>query len=482
MSLLIVAWSMCASVSFMLGLMHMLFWLKYRKNTVYLLSSVMAFSAGISAMLELGMLFTQSLETYRVLIRWENLAVFMILISMVWFVQLYFTAARRWLAMLITLLWIVGIAVNFLSSHSLTFDHINELKRLPTFWGELFTVPSGTASPWKFLADISSLLILIYVGDASIRSWFHSERKKALLVGGGVLVFILTAGIHTPLVDAGIVQTPYMISFSFLAIVIVMSYQLVHEAINAVKYARELQETRQYLDQLSRANLLGECTTMFAHELNQPLTAILSNAQAAKRYLDLNTFEPARIQEILDDIVQNSKRASEIINRLRSMLQKKEIIRECFDLNMAIREVISMLSREFEEKNIQLTERYSPEPATVKAGRIELQQVVINLMINAVKAMDKLPDNRRRIEVDTCVIDNEVRVKVADTGPGISSDLHDSMFDSFVTDSKDGMGMGLAISHRIIETYAGHIWAENTKAGGAAFSFTLPLDKNTYGC
>ncbi len=480
MSPLIVTWSMCASVSLMLGLMHLLFWLNYRKKSVYLLSSVMAFSAGISAILEMGMLFTQSLDTYRTLIRWENLVIFMILIPMVWFVQVYFTNSRRWLAITITLLWSAGLVINFLSPHSLTFDSIDELRRLPAFWGELFTVPSGTENPFKWLVDITSLLILIYVGDATIRSWQQGNRKKALVIGGGIITFILAAGIHTPLVDAGIIHTPYMISFAFLAIVITMSYQLVIEAMRATEYAHELQQARQNLDQLARSNLLGECSNMMAHELNQPLTAILSNAQAARRYLDSNTFKPEQIREILDDIVRDDKRASEIISRLRSMLQKEEVIRERFDLSAAVQEAVSMLSHEFKEKNIQLIECYSSEPTSVTAGRIELQQVMINLMVNAIKAMDKLPINGRRLDIHTSVIDGAVRVVVKDSGHGISRGLHESLFDSFVSGGKDGMGMGLAISHRIIETYGGRIWADPAKAGGAVFSFTLPLDKNNH--
>ncbi len=480
MSPLIVTWSMCASVSLMLGLMHLLFWLNYRKKSVYLLSSVMAFSAGISAILEMGMLFTQSLDTYRTLIRWENLVIFMILIPMVWFVQVYFTNSRRWLAITITLLWSAGLVINFLSPHSLTFYSIDELRRLPAFWGELFTVPSGTENPFKWLVDITSLLILIYVGDATIRSWQQGNRKKALVIGGGIITFILAAGIHTPLVDAGIIHTPYMISFAFLAIVITMSYQLVIEAMRATEYAHELQQARQNLDQLARSNLLGECSNMMAHELNQPLTAILSNAQAARRYLDSNTFKPEQIREILDDIVRDDKRASEIISRLRSMLQKEEVIRERFDLSAAVQEAVSMLSHEFKEKNIQLIECYSSEPTSVTAGRIELQQVMINLMVNAIKAMDKLPINGRRLDIDTSVIDGAVRVVVKDSGHGISRGLHESLFDSFVSGAKDGMGMGLAISHRIIETYGGRIWADHAKAGGAVFSFTLPLDKNNH--
>ena len=468
---------MCASACFMLGFMHLLFLLNYKKSIVYLLSSLMAFSAGCSALLELGLLSTQSLEVYRVLIRWENLAIFMILMPMIWFVQVYFNTARRWLVLLITFLWSIAIFVNFYSPHSLTFDNISELKRLPAFWGDMFTLPLGTDNPWKLLADISSLLIIIYVADATIRSWLSSKQKEALVIGGGVLTFILAAGIHTPLVDAGFVQMPYMISFAFLAIVITMSYLLVAEAIHAGRYAQELQQTRHSLDLLARSNMLGEYATMFAHELNQPLTAILSNAQAAKRYLAIDTASPEEILAILDDIVRDDKRASEIIKRLRNLLRKEEVIRERFDIVAAIGEVVEILNNEFKEKSINLSEKYTSSPVLVYAGRVELQQVMLNLIINAVHVLDDSQNQSRKLDITAGVIDGLVKVEVADSGPGISNEVYESLFDSVITGRNDGMGMGLAISHRIIETYGGRIWARNAEAGGAVFSFTLPVDK-----
>ena len=428
-------------------------------------------------MLELGMLSTRSFEIYRVLIRWENLSIFMILIPMVWFVQVYFYTARRWLVLLITLLWSIAILVNFYSPHSLTFDNISELKRLPTFWNEMFTLPSGTENPWKVLADMSSLLIIIYVADATIRSWRNGEQKEALIIGGGILTFIVAAGIHTPLVDAGIIQTPYMISFAFLAIVITMSYQLVLEAIHAGRYAHELQQTRHSLDQLARSNMLGEYATMFAHELNQPLTSILSNAQAARRYLVSDTSSPEEMLAILDDIVRDDKRAGEIIKRLRDLLRKEEVIRERFDITSAIGEVVAMLNNEFKEKGINLSENYSSSPILVCAGRVELQQVMLNLIINAVHVLSRSSDKIRSLDISAGVFNGLVKVEVADSGPGISDELLESLFDSFITDRKDGMGMGLAISHRIIETYGGRIWAHNAETGGAVFSFTLPVKK-----
>jgi len=479
MSLLTIAWSMCAAACLMLALMHILLWLKYSQNRVYLLSSLMAFAACASALLELGLLSTQSIETYRVLIRWENTIIFMILVPMIWFVQVYFHATRRWLAVTITLLWCLGIMINWASPYSLTFSSIDELRRLPAFWGEQFTVPYGTENPWKALADTASLLILVYVADATVRSWCLMKQREALIIGGGILLFIISAGIHTPLVDAGIVHTPYMVSFAFLAIVATMSYQLASEAMRAQYVQRELQQTRRQLDQLARLNLLGECTTVIAHELNQPLTAILSNAQAARKHLAGNSASPEVIGEILDDIVRDDKRASDIIQRMRAMMQNNEIVREWFDLNEAIRETAQMLAGEFRTNNISLSQSYDPAVPEVYAGRIEIQQVILNLLVNAVRAMKDKRGKDRSVSICTRVSNHEVEVDIEDNANGLPDDADEILFNTIYHKSTDGLGMGLTICRRIVETYGGRIRARNADTGGTVVSFSLPIRAST---
>ena len=467
---------MCAAVSMMLGLMHLLFWYSNRQVSAYLLSALMGFGAAISAMLELAMMTTESPVVYGELVRWENLAIFMILVPMVWFVDQYFRTGRRWLAIFITVLWCVGIIINFLSPGSLTFHQIVELKRETVFWGEQFTMPVGELNQWRLLGDIASFLILIYIVDATIRLWSQRRSEQAWIVGVAIVIFILLAGVHTPLVDAGLVSTPYMISFSYLAIVFALSYLVVMDAVRAARYKLELQQARRRLDQYGRADLLGEYSVMLSHELNQPLTAILSNAQAAQRYLDSDTPELSEIKDILEDIVRDDKRASEIIRRLRDMLQNEKIVRERFDLNAAIREVISMLNSEFKEGGFRISESYASDLLPVYAGRIEIQLVMLNLMANAIKAMKDTSRDQRRLDVYTRIISDAVQVEVVDSGPGISSELSKSLFDRFVSDRKDGMGMGLAMCRKIIESFGGRIRADNAEAGGAIISFTLPLE------
>jgi transcriptional regulator with AAA-type ATPase domain len=240
MSWLTIAWSMCAAISAMLGIIQLSMWLRNRNSLTYPLAMVMAFSASAMTISELALIYSQSIPHYANLLKIENLMVYILLISMVWLAYLYMGTARRSLALLITATWSVAIVMNFASPYSLVFSDISSLQSLLTYWGEGYTVAIGTTNPWKLLADLSSILILVYIFDASVRLWKQGKRERALLTGGSIILFMLTAGIHAPLVDAGVVRTPYMISFAFLAIVASMTYDLVRDAARAQELARQL--------------------------------------------------------------------------------------------------------------------------------------------------------------------------------------------------------------------------------------------------
>ena len=475
MSPLVVAWSMCASAILMLGLIHLYFWFMNRKSPVFLLSSLMALSAGISALLELGMMLTHSIDTYGLLIRWVNLVVFMILVPMVWFIDSYFRSGRRWLAILITLLWCIGLLANFLSPHSLTFSHIDELKRMTTFWGESYSLPVGEENPWKYLVDFASLLILLYVTDASIRLWRRGERRRAMVTGGGIILFILLAGIHTPLVDAGVIPAPYMISFAFLAIVITMSYQFAVDAAQAKYYQQMLYQKQREIELISRSNLLGELSTTIAHELNQPLTAILSNAQAGQRILSSGAPDLSVVADILQDIERDDKRAGDLIHRLRALLNTGKILIEPVDINTVITEVLDMLGSDLDGQQVEIVLDLDQGQPVVASGRIEIKQVLINLIMNALKAMQDTPPKQRQIIMSSSCMDSTVQVVVSDSGSGIPEENLSRIFEAFFFNKSGGLGMGLAICKRILEACGGEIYAESSVNQGATFVFSLPV-------
>jgi len=225
MNTMTIIWSMSAAVSLMLGLIHLILGRQAETPRRYRLSSLMTIAAAATALIELTLLHTRSAADYADWVRWENLSLFVLLMSMLWFVHDYFGTGRRWLLNIISALWATGIAVNFLLPGSLTFSEVTELRRLVTFWGESFSIPVGELNPWRWLADLASLLIIVYVADASVRLWRKGQRHRASVIGGAILVFMLAAGIHTPLVDAEQVQSPYMVGLFFLAIVTAMNIE-----------------------------------------------------------------------------------------------------------------------------------------------------------------------------------------------------------------------------------------------------------------
>jgi PAS domain S-box-containing protein len=472
-------------------------------------------------------------------------------------------------------------------------------------WGEAsFIIATGARNPWKWLADFASILIIIFVVDASSGLWRLGKRQRALLIGGSITFFILAAGIHSPLVDAGLVKTPYMISFAFLAIVAAMNYELGSDVVRAsvlsrkvarserrwrsllenvelvvvgidpdghvnylnpfyqrltgfdadqilgrpiqdllvaserqamterlkvaglegprpqsqwtlrcasgeerrvvwssvklldldgkfagilsvgadvtdrVRAQRELQQTQRNLDRLSRANLLGELVTALAHELNQPLTAILSNAQAGRRIMSSSTPDLDEIRAILDDIVRDDKRAGEVIHSLRGMLQGQPGPREIVDLNELTRGVIDLVQRELDSRQVAVRLKTAGGPLKVHAATAELQQVVMNLLMNAAQAMRDTPSSERSVELETSLQGDSAVLTVRDHGCGVSDENLPGIFEPFTTTKSTGFGMGLAICRRLVEKHGGQISARNNpEGGGSTFEFTLPVHK-----
>jgi two-component system, LuxR family, sensor kinase FixL len=239
----------------------------------------------------------------------------------------------------------------------------------------------------------------------------------------------------------------------------------------------EAQRSRQELAHFTRVSTIGELTASLAHELNQPLTGILANAQAALRFLDTAPPDLPEIRDILKDIVDDDKRAAEVIRRLRGLLRKEEVRFRLLDLNALIRDVAKLLSSDAIIRNIAVRLELVPEPVFVSGDGVQLQQVVLNLLLNAMEAMtESAEDDARAITVRTeCTEAKAVHVAVQDAGTGFRKGTQHLVFEPFYTTKPSGMGMGLAISKSIIEAHGGLIWAGDNALGGATLHFTLPV-------
>ena len=240
---------------------------------------------------------------------------------------------------------------------------------------------------------------------------------------------------------------------------------------NAEEETRRMREELARVDRVAR---MGELTSSLAHELNQPLTAILSNAQAARRFLASEAPDLDQFREILDDIIQDDKRAGEVIHRLRLMIQKGKQEPETFRLNNAIREVVKLLHSEAVGRNATIKLDLAAGEPTVRAGRVEVQQVMVNLLINAMDAVRDVPPDRREILVCTRMDKGAVVVSVRDRGCGLPLPDVAGIFEPFFTTKPTGLGMGLAICRRMIEAHGGRIGAANNEDTGATVSFSLP--------
>ncbi|WP_254615753.1 sensor histidine kinase [Cupriavidus basilensis] len=242
----------------------------------------------------------------------------------------------------------------------------------------------------------------------------------------------------------------------------------------------ELQRNRQELAHLTRVSTLGELASSLAHELNQPLTAILSNAQAAQRFMSTQPVNLAEVREILQDIVEDNHRASEVIRRIRRLVKKGDLEAAPLSLERVIGDVALLVHSDAIVRGIRVVQHTEPTLPPAQGDSVQVQQVVLNLLLNAFHAVESRPARDRVVMVDaTREGASMVRVAVRDRGPGLSADKLDQIFKPFFTSKREGLGLGLSISRSIVEMHGGRIWAENNSDQGATFYFTLPVAAKT---
>jgi C4-dicarboxylate-specific signal transduction histidine kinase len=240
----------------------------------------------------------------------------------------------------------------------------------------------------------------------------------------------------------------------------------------------EARAQRQQLTHLGRAAVLGQLSGAFAHELNQPLTSILGNAEAALRLIDGDTGSCAELREIVQDIIDEDVRAAQVIERLRALLGKGDIVRRPVDLNATVRDVLDLSRTELVARNVHVTTELDPKMPLVMADRVQMQQVILNLLMNACEAMGENPIEERSVVLGTRFLARyaSVELTVRDHGNGIPGSDLERIFQPFVTTKSHGMGLGLAICRSVAESHRGRLWAENAADGGAVFHLRVPVE------
>jgi PAS domain S-box-containing protein len=346
----------------------------------------------------------------------------------------------------------VGIAL--LDSAGRTFKSNRKLQEMLGFSaGELcikpftaFTHPDDVAADWSSFTELVS----------GKRDHYQMEkrylRKDGVLVWGSLTVYIVRDLQGEPMFGIGMV-----------------------EDITERKRAEDaLRRTQAALAHVTRVTTIGELTASIAHEVNQPLAAVVTNAQASLRWLAGEKPELGEARAAVERIVRDGNRASEVIRRIRAFATRAEPKKGPLDINEVIHEVVGLVQGEAHRHEVALRADLSPTLAPVLGDRVQLQQVILNLVINGIEATAAVSDRPREVLVRSRPHDHgDVLVAVQDSGIGIDKELGEKLFTSFFTTKPAGMGMGLSISRSIVDAHGGRLWAASNQGPGATFQFTL---------
>lgn len=294
----------------------------------------------------------------------------------------------------------------------------------------------------------------------------YQEEAKLTTRDGRVLEGLFTSVFPRQLTDLG------------------MSINSFVDGTQRIKAQSRLQQVEADFAHAARVSMLGELTASIAHEVNQPLTAITTNAEASLRWLNRPVPDVDEVRELSKRVVSDARRAADVIARIRSMATRRAPEHALLSLNEVVRDAAVFLRHELQSRNVELRQYLSPAVPTVRADRIQLQQVIVNLAVNAMQAMTTAGSSDPQIVIRTSVSDaGDVVCFIEDNGPGLSPEVRSRLFESFFTTKDSGMGMGLPICRSIIEAHSGRITADSSGTGtGARFSFSLPAVSQPNDC
>lgn len=332
--------------------------------------------------------------------------------------------------------------------------------------------------------------VFLFFGAVMVSAWFGG-------MGAGLFSVLLS----TVLVDYFFVPPFYSLQISTTAetyfVAFVMCALVAGWVSSAKKRSEEaLQETRDQLEikvserstaliqtqaelaRLSRVLTMGELTASIAHEINQPITAVVTNGHACLQWLSATPPNLEKVQQSAESIIQDGTRAGAVVTRIRALFRKEEPVKNWVDVNEVIQELVEFLRHEASSRGISIRTDLSSAMPEIKADRVQLQQVILNLVVNAMDALNEATTAAKEVVIRSRKQGtNEVLLVVEDCGAGIRSETIDKIFDPFFTTKPNGIGMGLSISRSIIESHNGRLWASPNRSGGAILQFTLPIQR-----
>lgn len=482
------AWPMLASASLIVGFAHALVYAARPVHRAHLAFALAAISIGLLALLELATYRTQSPETMAVLIRWMHVAITAMVLSLLYVLHHWFGYGSARIAVAAAALRVLALVIDFSVGDNLNFLTVEDVGR-SVWWGVPVSHPIGVANPWVVLGLASNALVLAYIGQTLLRARHEpaSARVAAWIVGGSWFLLFGVMVADSVVMAFGLPRPPMIAAPGFAIVVVATSYRLVTELFHSHRLAMQLQESelrrlrseqevateRESLAHLSRVTMLGELSGSLVHEMNQPLTAILSNAQAAQRILGRDPTEIGEVQDILSDIIENDRRAGQVIERVRGFLRKEAHEHVPLAVNEVVQDCLRLMRSELLDRRVAVRLELAPGLPACLGDRVQLQQVLLNLIVNACDAMQAAP-GERVVRIRTSSSQEGVLTEVADKGTGIPDAMLDRIFEPFETTKTTGMGLGLSVCRTIVQAHDGRIWAENNAPQGARVCFRLP--------
>ena len=350
------------------------------------------------------------------------------------------------------------------------------VKPLSQAFGRSYILPSATAALALGIFVIDTLTIaeidvaVLYVAVVLLSARF-CDTGGVLMVGLGCIALTMLSNSASPGEPYGYVA----LSNCFLSFLAIGATTFLMRQTQRAR--KELDQAQTELARVIRVTTLGELAAAIAHEVNQPLTGLVSSGNACLRWLasDPPNLEAAR--RSVERMINDGSRAGEVIAGIRAMVRKSPSQRGRLNINDVIMEVVTLLSAEIQRNRLSLQTELASDLPLIMGDRVQLQQVILNLMMNAIDAMSQTGQSQRDLSVASVMDGSDaVLVTVRDSGPGLDETALERLFDAFYTTKPDGIGMGLAIARRIVEAHGGQIWATPNTPRGAKFEFRLPTD------